>query len=211
VIGAVIAIPVGAFIGHTGKGSFLVAGFANGFRALPELGLLILFVELIGLGIVPVTLALVVLSIPPFLAGTYAGVNNVDSAVIDAARGMGMREWSILFRVELPIASPLILAGLRTAVLQVIATASIAAYIGTGSLGYYIFLGENTRNYTIMLGGAIVIAVLALVVEGLLVLVQRLVVSPGLRTVRRRRRAIGSSSVTSSIMDAETAGGTSSP
>ncbi|HEX4225329.1 MAG TPA: ABC transporter permease [Pseudonocardiaceae bacterium] len=210
VIGAVIAIPVGAFIGHTGKGSFLVAGFANGFRALPELGLLILFVELIGLGVVPVTLALVVLAIPPFLAGTYSGVSNVDSSVIDAARGMGMREWSILFRVELPIALPLILAGLRTAVLQVIATASIAAYIGTGSLGYFIFLGENTRNYTVMLGGAIVIAVLALVVEGLLVLVQRLVVSPGLRTVRRRRRIVRSSSVTASTMDVETAGGTSS-
>jgi osmoprotectant transport system permease protein len=152
-----------------------------------------------------------VLAIPPFLAGTYSGINNVDSAVIDAARGMGMREWSILFRVELPIALPLILAGLRTAVLQVIATASIAAYIGTGSLGYFIFLGENTRNYTIMLGGAIVIAVLALVVEGLLVLVQRLVVSPGLRTVRRRRRVVRSSSVTPSTMDVETAGGTSSP
>lgn len=210
VLGAVIAIPVGAFIGHTGKGGFLVAGVANGFRALPELGLLTLFVVLIGLGVVPVTLALVVLAIPPFLAGTYSGISNVDAAVKDAARGMGMREWSILFRVELPIALPLILAGLRTATLQVIATATIAAYVGTSSLGYFIFLGENTSNYTIMLGGAIVIAVLALVVEGLLALVQRLVVSPGLRTVRRRRRVVRSSSVTSSIMDVETAGGTSS-
>jgi osmoprotectant transport system permease protein len=209
-IGAVIAIPVGAYIGHTGKGGFLVAGIANGFRALPELGLLTLFVVLIGLGVVPVTLALVVLAIPPFLAGTYSGVNNVDSSVIDAARGVGMREWSILLRVELPIALPLILAGLRTAVLQVIATATIAAYVGTSSLGYFIFLGESTQNYTIMLGGAVVIAALALIVEGLLALVQHLVVSPGLRTVRRRRRAARPSSVTSSTMDVETAGGTSS-
>ncbi len=210
-LGAVIAIPLGAFIGHTGKGGFLVVGVANGFRALPELGLLTLFVVLIGLGVLPVTLALVVLAIPPFLAGTYAGINNVDASVTDAARGMGMREWSVLFRVELPIALPLILSGLRTAVLQVIATATIAAYVGTDSLGYFIFQGESSRDYTTMLGGAVLIAALALIVEGLLALVQHFVVSPGLRTVRRRRRVVRSTSVTSSTMDVETAGGTSSP
>jgi osmoprotectant transport system permease protein len=210
-LGAVIAIPLGAFIGHTGKGGFLVAGVANGFRALPELGLLTLFVVLIGLGVVPVTLALVVLAIPPFLAGTYAGINNVDASVTDAARGMGMREWSVLFRVELPIALPLILSGLRTAVLQVIASATIAAYVGTDSLGYFIFQGESSRDYTTMLGGAVLIAALALIVEGLLALVQHFVVSPGLRTVRRRRRVVRSTSVTASTMDVETAGGTSSP
>jgi osmoprotectant transport system permease protein len=210
-LGAVIAIPLGAFIGHTGKGSFLVAGIANGLRALPELGLLTLFVVLIGLGVLPVTLALVVLAIPPFLAGTYAGINNVNASVVDAARGVGMREWSVLVRVELPIALPLILAGLRTAVLQVIATATIAAYVGTPSLGYFIFQGESARQYTTMLGGAVLIAALALIVEGLLALVQRLVVSPGLRPVRRRRRVFRSSIVTPSTMDVKTAGGTASP
>ncbi|HEX3782935.1 MAG TPA: ABC transporter permease [Pseudonocardiaceae bacterium] len=206
-IGAVIAIPLGAFIGHTGKGGFLVAGVANGLRALPELGLLILFSLLIGLGILPVVLALVVLAIPPLLAGTYAGIRNVDSSVVDAARGVGMRGSTVLFRVELPIALPLIFGGLRTAMLQLIATATIAAYVGLGSVGFYVFEGEAGHNFTIMAGGAVLIAALALIMEGLLILIQRFVVSPGLRPVRQRG-ATRSSTVTSSTMDVETAGGT---
>lgn len=210
-IGAAIAVPLGAFIGHTGKGGFLVAGVANGLRALPELGLLILFSLLIGLGIVPVVLALVVLAIPPLLAGTYAGIRNVDSSVVDAARGVGMRGSTLLLRVEFPIALPLIFGGLRTAMLQLIATATIAAYVGLGSVGFYVFEGEAGHNFTIMAGGALLIAALALIVEGLLFLIQHYVVSPGLRPARRRRRkTIQSSTVTSSIMDVETAGGTAS-
>ncbi|MET0133090.1 MAG: ABC transporter permease [Kibdelosporangium sp.] len=187
-LGVLIAVPIGAVIGHTGKGSFLIVGLANGLRALPELGLLILLVLLMGIGLVPVTVALVVLVIPPLLAGTYAGVRNVEPSVVDAARGMGMREGSVLLRVELPNALPLILGGLRAATLQVIATATIAAYVSLGGLGRYVIDGLASRDFPQMLGGALVIAVLALLVEALLLGVQRLVVSRGLRRNPTRRR-----------------------
>jgi osmoprotectant transport system permease protein len=190
--GLIIAVPLGAFIGHTGKGSFLVVGLSNGLRSLPELGLLILLVLLMGIGLLPVVVALVVLAIPPLLAGTYSGVRNVDPSVVDAARGMGMREGRVLWSVELPNALPLILGGLRTATLQVIATATIAAYVSLGGLGRYVIDGNASRDFPQMLGGVIVIAVLALTVEGLLLGLQWLVVSRGLRrnpTSRRDRRA----------------------
>lgn len=188
VLGVVIAVPLGALIGHTGRGTFLIAGLGNGLRALPELGLLTLLVMLTYVGLLPVVLSLVVLAIPPLLAGTYAGVRNVDPSVVDAARGMGMREPGVLLRVELPNALPLILGGLRGATLQVIATATIAAYVGIGGLGRYIIDGNSQRDYIQMAGGAIVVAVLALAVEGVLALAQRLIVSPGLRTTTTRRR-----------------------
>jgi osmoprotectant transport system permease protein len=187
-LGVVIAVPLGALIGHTGRGTFLVAGLGNGLRAIPELGLLTLLVVLTYIGLLPVILALVVLAIPPLLAGTYAGVRNVDPAVVDAARGMGMRESAVLLRVELPNALPLILGGLRGATLQVIATATIAAYVSLGGLGRFVIDGNAARDYEQMAGGAVVIAVLALAVEGVLALAQRLVVSPGLRTTTTRQR-----------------------
>jgi osmoprotectant transport system permease protein len=186
-LGIVIAVPVGMAIGHSGRAGYLV-GVANGLRALPELGLLILLVLLMGIGLLPVTLALVVLAIPPLLAGTYSGIRNVDRSVVDAARGMGMKEWRVLWSVELPNALPLILAGLRAATLQVIATAVIAAYVSLGGLGRFVIDGQSVRDFPQMLGGAIVIAVLAIVIEGLLLLVQRLVVSRGLRANPTRRR-----------------------
>jgi osmoprotectant transport system permease protein len=184
----VIAIPIGAFVGHTGKGGFMIVGVSNGMRALPELGLLVLLVLLMGIGLLPVTLALVVLAIPPLLAGTYAGVRNTDRAVVDAAKGMGMRGGKVLWSVELPIALPLIFGGLRTATLQVIATATIAGYVSLGGLGRYVIDGNSTRDYAQMLGGMIVLAALALAMEGLLQLVQRWVVSRGLRRNPTRRR-----------------------
>jgi osmoprotectant transport system permease protein len=188
-IAAVIAVPIGAVIGHTGRGGFFVVGTANGLRALPELGLLTLLVMFVGIGVLPLTIALVILAVPPLLAGTYAGVRNTDPAVIDAARGMGMREHEVLAKVELPIAVPLILGGLRTATLQVIATATIGAYIGLSGLGRYLIDGLARNDYTQMAAGAVLVAVLALVVEGLLGALQRLIVSPGLRTAPARRRA----------------------
>jgi osmoprotectant transport system permease protein len=192
-IAAAIAIPLGAVVGHTGRGTFLVAGLSNGLRALPELGLLTLLVLLTYVGLLPVVISLVVLALPPILAGTYAGVRNVDRAVVDAARGMGMRGGAVLWRVELPNALPLILGGVRSATLQVIATATIAAYVALGGLGRFVIDGNNAGagspdGYPQMAAGAIVIAVLALVVEGVLGLVQRLVVSPGLRDTTTRRR-----------------------
>ena len=187
-IAAVIAIPLGAAIGHTGRGRFVVVGSANGMRALPELGLLTLLVGFTGLGVLPLTIALVILAVPPLLAGTHAGVSNTDPAVVDAARGMGMREREVLTKVELPIAVPLILGGLRTATLQVIATATIGAYIGLSGLGRFLIDGLARNDYTEMAAGAVLVAALALLVEGLLGGLQRLIVSPGLRLAQARRR-----------------------
>jgi osmoprotectant transport system permease protein len=192
-IAAVIAVPLGIYIGHTGRGGFLVVGIANSFRALPELGVLILLVLAMGvaLALQAVTIALVALAIPPLLAGTYAGIRNVDRDVVDAARGMGMRERDIVLKVELPIALPLMLGGLRAATLQVIATASIAAFVSLGGLGRYVIDGRafgGTDGYTEMAGGAVLIAALAIAVEVILAGIQRLAVSPGLRTSTISRR-----------------------
>ena len=129
-IALVIAVPIGAWIGHTGRGGVLVVGLANGLRALPTLGLLVLIVGATGLGLIGPITALVILAVPPILAGAYAGVRNVDPAVVDAARGMGMRGREVLLGVELPNALPLMIGGIRSATLQVISTATIAAYAG---------------------------------------------------------------------------------
>lgn len=195
-IAALIAVPLGVYIGHTGRGGFLVVGVANSFRAIPEIGLLQLLALLMGIALVipAVTIALVLLAIPPLLAGTYSGMRNVDRDMVDAARGIGMSERDIVFRVEIPVALPLIIGGLRAATLQVIATATIAAFVSLGGLGHYIIDGRafgGVEGYTEMAGGAVLVAVLAIVVELVLAGVQRLVVSPGLRgNPRVRRRAL---------------------
>ena len=185
IIALVIALPVGAWVGHTGRGGFLVVGSANALRALPTLGVLILLVTPFGLSIIGPLIALVVLAVPPLLAGTYAGVHNVDPAVVDAARGMGMRGGEVLWRVELPNALPLIIGGVRSAVLQVISTATIAAYVGLGGLGRYIFDGLAQRDFPQMIGGSLLVALLAIVVDLLLAALQKVVVSPGLQAVPR--------------------------
>jgi osmoprotectant transport system permease protein len=193
-IAAVIAVPIGIYIGHTGRGGFLVVGIANAFRALPELGLVVLLVLIMGIALAEraLTIALVALAIPPLLAGTYAGIRNVDRDVVDAARGMGMRERDVVLKVEVPIALPLILGGLRAATLQVIATATIAAFVSLDGLGRYVVDGQRfggVDGYAEMAGGAVLIAALAITVELVLAGVQRLVVSPGLRTTKIRQRA----------------------
>ena len=138
-------VPIGMLIGHTGRGTFLVVTGVNALRALPTLGVLLLGVLLWGLGLVPPTVALMLLGIPPLLAGTYAGIANVDRAVVDAARSMGMTETRVLLRVEVPNALPLILGGLRTATLQIVATATVAAYASLGGLGRYLIDGIKVR------------------------------------------------------------------
>lgn len=189
IIAVLIAVPIGAVIGHTGRGGFAVVGVANAMRSLPELGVVLLLVTIIGtVSLTPVTIALVILAIPPLLGGTYAGVRNVDRATVDAARGMGMTEREILTKVELPNALPLIIGGLRTATLQVVATAAVAALVGVGGLGRYLIDGLGVRDYPQMAAGALLIAVLALTAEAVLAGVQRLVVSPGLRTPSTSRR-----------------------
>lgn len=166
--GAAIAVPVGIYVGHTGRGSVVAVGAANVLRALPSLGAMTFLVLLMGLGILPPVFALVALAIPPLLAGVYSGIDNVDRATVDAARTMGMREFQIICKVELPIALPLIVSGLRNAMLQVIATAMIAAYVNLGGLGRYIFDGIALYDYGRMLVGAILVSLLAVVVDLLL-------------------------------------------
>ncbi|HVV24141.1 MAG TPA: ABC transporter permease [Pseudonocardiaceae bacterium] len=192
----VISLPIGAVIGHTGRGGVGVVGFANGLRALPSLGVLTIVVLVWGLGLAPPIIALTILAIPPALAGTYAGIRAVDPAVVDAARGVGMREWEVLLKVEVPNAMPLIFGGVRNATLQVVATATIAAYVALGGLGRFVIDGLAQLNYSEMLGGALLVAVLAIVLDLVLVGVQRLVVSRGLvesgvsrRRASRRRAA----------------------
>ncbi len=202
-IAALIALPVGLAVGHTGRGVVVVVGLANGLRAVPAFGFLLLLVVLItpkikythaipGLVptggwpyVVPVEIVLVVLAVPPILTNTYAGVQGIDPAVRDAARGMGMRGGQIMRQVEFPIALPLILSGIRSSVLQVIATATIAAYLPfLGGLGAVIFNGlqqiNNTEvGYPAMIGAGIVVAALAVVADVALIGLQRLVVSRG--------------------------------
>ncbi len=187
-VAVVIAVPLGAWIGHTGRGGFLVVGMANGLRALPTLGLLVLIVGATGLGLLGPITALVILAVPPILAGTYAGVRNVDPAVVDAARGMGMRGREVLLGVELPNALPLIIGGIRSSVLQVISTATIAAYVALGGLGRYIIDGLAVRDFPQMIAGSLLVALLAIVVDLLLAGLQKLLVSPGLRVAPASRR-----------------------
>lgn len=185
-IGALVAVPVGILVGHTGRGTVIAVGAANVFRALPSLGLMTFLVLVMGLGIMPPVLALVVLAIPPLLAGVYSGIENVDRATVDAARAMGMRERQIVWQVELPIALPLIVSGLRNAMLQVIATAMIAAYVNLGGLGRYIFDGLAVYDYGRMLVGALLVTILALVIDGMLAVIGGFVI-PGRPRVRLTR------------------------
>ncbi len=168
VFSVLIAVPIGMIIGHTGRGTFLVVTGVNALRALPTLGVLLLGVLLWGLGLIPPTVALMLLGIPPLLAGTYSGIANVDRSVVDAARSMGMTESRILLRVETPNALPLILGGLRTATLQIVATATVAAYASLGGLGRYLIDGIKVREFHIALVGALMVTVLALILDAVL-------------------------------------------
>ncbi|WP_018180350.1 ABC transporter permease subunit [Jongsikchunia kroppenstedtii] len=167
-LAALVAIPVGLLIGHTGRGEVVVVGLVNVLRSLPTLGLLLLFVLWMGLGLAPTIYALALLAVPPLLAGTYAGVANVDRTVVDASRAMGLTPVQVLLRVELPNAIPLLLGGVRNAVLQVVATAAVAAYAGLGGLGRPIFDGLATYDYAPMIAGSILVTLLALFLDGLL-------------------------------------------
>jgi osmoprotectant transport system permease protein len=176
-----IALPLGLVIGHTGRyepGAFAVSGAA---RAIPSLGLLVLLYRVDPLEAWPAIVVLTVLAIPPILANTTAGIGGVDAAARDAAEGMGMRPLQVLVGVEIPLAAPLILAGIRSSLLQVIATATIAAYIGLGGLGRFIIDGFAVSDDAMVYGGSIVVAALALVSEGVFVIAQRRVSVTGVR------------------------------
>lgn len=211
-IAAVIAVSLGLYIGHTGRLSFLVVSTTGALRALPTLGLLVLFALWLGVGIGPVIIVLVILAIPPLLAGAYAGVESVDRGTIDAARAMGMTEWQILTRVEIPLGLPIIVGGLRSAVLQVVATATIAAYLPIGGLGRYIFDYLPLRRFEPVFAGAILVTLLALVLEGVFATLQRLTVPKGVRILQGASVARGGAGRAARIqlaagsLDADSAG-----
>ena len=191
-LAAVIAVPLGIFVGHTGKGESLIMGSVNAMRALPTLGLLILLVLLIAPTIannlafvIPALIVLILLAIPPILSGVASGIRAIDRSVIDAARGMGFSTSQIVWRIEIPCALPLTLSGLRGATLQVVSTATVAAYVSLDGLGRFIIDGRAGNDYAQMAGGAIVLAVLALLLELAFALLGRGLVSPGL--TRRAR------------------------
>jgi osmoprotectant transport system permease protein len=176
----VISLPLGLYLGHEGKGEVLAVGFANAGRAVPELALIALVAALIGVGLMTVTPALAVLGIPPILSNAYVGVRQVDRPTVDAARGMGMSEFEIIRKVELPLAIPTVMGGVRSAMIAIVATATIAPLAGVETLGDLIInasiYGDDGR-----LAGAMLVALLALSLEGLLALLQRRLTSDGLK------------------------------
>jgi len=184
VIASLIALPIGGLVGHTGRGKEFAVTVSGGLRALPTLGLLTLFALWLGIGLQAPIIALVILALPPLLAGAYAGLESVDRRTIDAARAMGMRESQIVGKVELPLGMPIVVGGIRSATLQIVATATLAAYVADFGLGRFIFAGLKTRDYAEMLGGSILVIILALVVDGCFALTQRLVVPAGVQVAR---------------------------
>jgi osmoprotectant transport system permease protein len=187
-ISLVIAVPLGAWLGHIHRGSFLAINVGNIGRALPSLVVLAIGDAFLGLGLWVVELALVVLAVPPMITNAYLGVDGVDRDLVDAAQGMGMSGSQILGRVELPLAVPHVFAGIRTAAVFVLSTTTIASLAGfSGSLGD-IIANETSYHFSGVLGAAICVAALTLAVEGLLALLQRLLTPRGLRLLERQRR-----------------------
>ena len=180
-IAALLALPIGVVLGHLGKGGTLAVNIANIGRALPSFAILVLAYEMTGsIGARPAAIALIALAVPPMVTNAFVGVNEVDPEMREAARAMGMTGRQVLFRVELPVASPLIMAGVRTAAVQVVATATLAAIIAWGGLGRYIIDGLATRDNVEVFAGAVLVAVLSVFTELVLATVQRLVVPRGL-------------------------------
>ena len=182
-IAAIVAVPAGWIIGHTGRGREIAVALSGAARAVPSFGLLILLVLLFGVLHIPAaaTITLVLLAIPSLLAGAYTGLEAIDRRVIDAARATGMSEWQLFRRVEFRLGLPLLIGGLRAATLQVIATVTIAAYVNLGGLGFPIIQGIPLRRFDQVLAGAILVALLALLADLLLAAVQRLSVPAGIR------------------------------
>ena len=183
VVACAVALPLGIGLGQARRGGGLVVTLSNATRAVPTFAVLILAVVAVGFGFLPNVLALTLFAIPPILANAYVGVAEVDRDVTEAARGMGMSRGQVLRHVQVPLALPLVAAGLRTSTVQVIATATLAAYVGSGGLGRIIRDGFAVRDLPAVFGGAVLVAGLALVAEiGLGRLERRL--TPG------RRRAV---------------------
>jgi osmoprotectant transport system permease protein len=185
-----IGFPVGLWIGHTGRGRFLAANLTGLWRAIPTVGVVGLLFTWRPLTLWPVLVALILLAVPPIVLNTAAGIDGIPPEVRDSARGMGLTGWQSLWQVEVPNALPMIIAGVRSAANQVIATATIAGFVGLGTLGVFIFSGSGTRRYDVVAGASIAVIALVLVVEAGFALLQRVVVSPGVRVPSASRSLI---------------------
>jgi osmoprotectant transport system permease protein len=194
-ISVAIALPIGLWLGHIHRGSFVAINLGNIWRALPSLAVLAIGVAFLGIGLRNVELALVVLAIPPIITNAYVAVDSVDRDIVDAARGMGLSGWEVLREVELPLGVPLIFAGIRTSALFVVSTTTIAALTGySGSLGD-IINNETSYHLSGVLGAAICIAGLALAVEMVLGVVQRLLTPRGLKVTGAKELEAGATPV----------------
>jgi osmoprotectant transport system permease protein len=189
VIAAAIGLTIGTWIGHTGRGARLAVNLANLGRALPTLAVMAIVLPLtaaldpeLGFKVYPAIIGLVVLAIPPLLVNAFVGVSGVDREIVEAGRGTGMRDRQVLWQIELPLAVPVMLAGIRSAASQIIATATLAAIFGGPGLGRYLVEGYAQLDYPMMWAGVILVAVLFAVTEGVLATVQRALTSPGVRT-----------------------------
>ena len=195
IVAALIAIPAGWAIGHTGRGREFAVALSGAARAVPTLGLVVLLYLLVGVAYKSqaAVVAFVILAIPSILAGAYAGFEAIDRAVVSAARAVGMTPWQVLWKVEVPLGLPLLSGGIRSATLQVVATVTIATYVGLGGLGFYIIQGIQLRDTAQILGASILVVALALLLDGLFALVQRVLVPRGVRarTAAPARRSGG--------------------
>lgn len=180
-IGAVIALPIGIVLGHYGRFGNAAINISNVGRAIPTFALLVLSFQIFGLGDAPIIISLTALAIPPMVTNSYVALREVDPDIKEAARGMGYRELAQIIRVELPLAVPLIMAGIRTSAVQVVATATLAALIAGGGFGRYIIDGLAQFDFTKMVAGAILVALLALATETGLAALERVLVPRGIR------------------------------
>jgi osmoprotectant transport system permease protein len=188
-VSALIALPIGLTLGHVGRGGPLAINVSNVGRALPSFAILVVAVQVVGIGATPAFLALVALAIPPMVTNAFVGMRDVDPQLRDAARGLGMSGLRVLTRVELPNAMPVVMAGVRTAGVQVVATATLAALVAWGGLGRFIVDGLSQRDFVQVFAGALLVAVLSAVTELVLAVLQRLLTPAGLRSAARREPA----------------------
>jgi osmoprotectant transport system permease protein len=181
----IIGVVLGALVSRNAFAAFIAVNFSGLVRAIPIIAVLLLFVEIlpssVSIGFVPSIIALILLGIPPILLNTYTGIRIIDPATIDAAKGMGMTTWQIVTRIQAPLVTPLVAAGIRTSAVQIVATATLAAFIGAGGYGDYIVEGLNVLNYTELVVGAASVAVLAILIEVLMSWLQRAVTPEGLK------------------------------
>jgi len=180
-VAIIIGVILGALVSRNAFLAFLAINASGLLRAIPIIAVLILFVPFFGIGFEPAVIALIVIGIPPILLNTYTGIRGIDPATIEAAKGMGMTTVQIATRIQAPLVTPLVAAGIRTSAVQIIATATLAAFIGAGGYGDYIVDGFNVFNYTELTVGAVSVAILAMSVEVFMSWLQRVLTPEGLK------------------------------